>query len=87
MDKEFLLEAHRSVNGLLQKLALGMNRKVLNEKIIELTEQLFGQRKASILMLNSETLTLHLEHAPSFPKFYNDKVEGFPAAIGSGSCG
>ncbi|MCZ8497834.1 hypothetical protein O9929_03495 [Vibrio lentus] len=57
MEQKFLLEGHRAVNSLLRKLALGMDRKDLNHKIIQLTEQLFGQRMASILLLNSESKT------------------------------
>jgi hypothetical protein len=51
MEQQFLLEGHRAVNSLLRKLALGMDRKDLNHKIIQLTEQ----RMASILLLNSES--------------------------------
>ncbi|MEF1226763.1 sensor domain-containing diguanylate cyclase [Vibrio fortis] len=87
MEKDFLLEAHRSVNSLLRRLALGLDRKELNEKIIQLTEHLFGERMASILMLNPDTQTLHLEHAPNLPQFYNEKIEGVSIGEGIGSCG
>ena len=87
MEKDFLLEAHRSVNSLLRRLALGLERKELNEKIIQLTEHLFGERMASILMLNPDTQTLHLEHAPNLPQFYNEKIEGVSIGEGIGSCG
>lgn len=87
MEKEFLLEAHRSVNSLLRKLALGMERKELNEKIVQLTEHLFGERMASILLLNTEKQTLHLEYAPNLPHFYNEKIEGVEIGEGIGSCG
>ena len=87
MEQQFLLEGHRAVNRLLRKLALGMDRKDLNRKIIELTEQLFGQRMASILMLNAESQTLHLEYAPNLPDFYNQQIEGVGIGVGIGSCG
>ncbi|WP_210449228.1 sensor domain-containing diguanylate cyclase [Vibrio crassostreae] len=87
MEQQFLLEGHRAVNSLLRKLALGMDRKDLNHKIIQLTEQLFGQRMASILLLNSESKTLHLECAPNLPDFYNQQIEGVSIGAGIGSCG
>ena len=87
MKQQFLLEGHRAVNSLLRKLALGMDRKDLNHKIIQLTEQLFGQRMASILLLNSESKTLHLEYAPNLPDFYNQQIEGVGIGAGIGSCG
>ncbi|MCB5357520.1 GGDEF domain-containing protein [Vibrio lentus] len=87
MEQKFLLEGHRAVNSLLRKLALGMDRKDLNHKIIQLTEQLFGQRMASILLLNSESKTLHLEYAPNLPDFYNQQIEGVRIGVGIGSCG
>ncbi|MEZ9564941.1 sensor domain-containing diguanylate cyclase [Vibrio artabrorum] len=87
MKQQFLLEGHRAVNSLLRKLALGMDRQDLNHKIIQLTEQLFGQRVASILLLNSESNTLHLECAPNLPDFYNQQIEGIEIGIGVGSCG
>ncbi|EDK26995.1 GGDEF family protein [Vibrionales bacterium SWAT-3] len=87
MEQQFLLEGHRAVNRLLRKLALGMDRKDLNRKIIELTEQLFGQRMASILLLNAESQTLHLEYAPNLPDFYNQQIEGVGIGVGIGSCG
>ncbi|WP_286295790.1 GGDEF domain-containing protein [Vibrio apostichopi] len=87
MEQQFLLEGHRAVNSLLRKLALGMDRKDLNHRIIQLTEQLFGQRMASILLLNSKSKTLHLEHAPNLPDFYNQQIEGVEIGAGVGSCG
>ena len=64
MDKDRLLDAHRAVNRLLGKLALGMERDSLNREVIELSEHLFGKRQASILRLHPDTNTLHLEFAP-----------------------
>ncbi|MFS1956657.1 diguanylate cyclase [Vibrio cyclitrophicus] len=87
MEQQFLLEGHRAVNRLLRKLALGMDRKDLNHKIIQLTEQLFGQRMASILLLNSKSNTLHIECAPNLPDFYNQQIEGIGIGVGIGSCG
>lgn len=87
MENTFLLEGHRSVNGLLRKLALGMDRQTLNNKIIRLTERLFGERKASILLLNSKGNSLHLEFAPSLPDFYNQAIEGVGIGENIGSCG
>lgn len=87
MEYLFLLDAHRSVNVLLHKLALGMERTVLNREIIQLTEHLFGKRKASILMLNSESGTLHLEYAPNLPSFYSQAIEGVAIGENVGSCG
>ncbi|MFA0350799.1 diguanylate cyclase, partial [Vibrio sp. 10N.222.55.C6] len=83
MEQQFLLEGHRAINSLLRKLALGMDRKDLNHKIIQLTEQ----RMASILLLNSESKTLHLEYAPNLPDFYNQQIEGIGIGAGIGSCG
>ncbi|MFA0569511.1 sensor domain-containing diguanylate cyclase [Vibrio gallaecicus] len=87
MDQEFLLEAHRSVNSLLKKLALGLDRQALNKKVIALTEDLFGKRKASILLLDPSTQRLHLESAPNLPDFYNEAIEGVKIGVGIGSCG
>lgn len=87
MKQQFLLEGHRAVNSLLRKLALGLDRKELNRKIIQLTEQIFGQRMASILLLNPESNTLHLEYAPNLPDFYNQQIEGVGVGAGIGSCG
>ena len=87
MDKEFLLEAHRSVNQLLRKLALGMDRNLLNQRVIDLSEQMFGQRMASILLVDPEAQTLHVEYAPHLPEFYNQKIEGTKIGVGVGSCG
>ncbi|WP_139684135.1 sensor domain-containing diguanylate cyclase [Vibrio tasmaniensis] len=87
MKQQFLLEGHRAVNSLLRKLALGLERKELNRKIIQLTEQIFGERMASILLLNPESNTLHLEYAPNLPDFYNQQIEGVGIGAGIGSCG
>lgn len=87
MEQQFLLEGHRAVNSLLRKLALGLDRQDLNRMIIQLTEQLFGQRMASILLLNPESKTLHLEYAPNLPDFYNQQIEGIEIGAGVGSCG
>lgn len=87
MDNERLLEAHRSVNGLLGKLALGLERDKLNHEIVTLSEHLFGQRLASILRLDSEKQTLHLEYAPNLPDFYNEAIEGVRVGSTIGSCG
>ncbi|WKY58594.1 sensor domain-containing diguanylate cyclase [Vibrio sp. SNU_ST1] len=87
MKQQFLLEGHRAVNSLLRRLALGLDRKELNRKIIQLTEQIFGQRMASILLLNPESNTLHLEYAPNLPDFYNQQIEGVGVGAGIGSCG
>ncbi|MEF1341782.1 diguanylate cyclase, partial [Vibrio rotiferianus] len=87
MDKDRLLDAHRAVNRLLGKLALGMERDSLNHEVIELSEHLFGKRQASILRLHPETNTLHLEFAPHLPDFYNQAIEGVPIGPEIGSCG
>ncbi|MDF2155558.1 sensor domain-containing diguanylate cyclase [Vibrio sp. CAU 1672] len=87
MNKDRLLDAHRSVNRLLAKLALGMDRSQLNKKVIMLSEHLFGQRKASILRLHPEHSTLHLEYAPHLPDFYNQAIEGVLIGPETGSCG
>ena len=75
MDKDRLLDAHRAVNRLLGKLALGMERDSLNHEVIKLSERLFGKRQASILRLHPDTNTLHLEFAPHLPDFYNQAIE------------
>ncbi|BBL87966.1 hypothetical protein VroAM7_06190 [Vibrio rotiferianus] len=87
MDKDRLLDAHRAVNRLLGKLALGMERDSLNHEVIELSEHLFGKRQASILRLHPDTNTLHLEFAPHLPDFYNQAIEGVPIGPEIGSCG
>ncbi|HFQ5443381.1 TPA: diguanylate cyclase [Vibrio vulnificus] len=87
MYRETLLNAHRAVNQLLRKLALGMDRDRLNREIIELSEKVFGQRKSSILTLRADTKTLHLEHAPSLPMFYCEAIEGVAIGPNVGSCG
>ena len=87
MDKDRLLDAHRAVNRLLGKLALGMSRDKLNYEVIELSEHLFGKRQASILRLQPDTNTLHLEFAPHLPDFYNQAIEGVPIGPDIGSCG
>lgn len=48
MDSMRLLDAHRSINQLLGKLALGLEKDQLNREIVSLSEHLFGSRKASI---------------------------------------
>ncbi|EKO3848247.1 sensor domain-containing diguanylate cyclase [Vibrio harveyi] len=87
MDKDRLLDAHRAVNRLLGKLALGMERDSLNNEVIKLSEHLFGKRQASILRLHPDTNTLHLEFAPHLPDFYNQAIEGVPIGPKVGSCG
>ncbi|GAK23755.1 GGDEF domain protein [Vibrio sp. JCM 19052] len=87
MDKDRLLDAHRAVNRLLGKLALGMERDSLNHEVIKLSEHLFGKRQASILRLHPDTNTLHLEFAPHLPDFYNQAIEGVPIGPDIGSCG
>ncbi len=46
MDSMRLLDAHRSINQLLGKLALGLEKDQLNREIVSLSEHLFGSRKA-----------------------------------------
>ncbi|MGR2667117.1 GGDEF domain-containing protein [Vibrio campbellii] len=87
MDKDRLLDAHRAVNRLLGKLALGMERDSLNHEVIKLSEHLFGKRQASILRLHPDTNTLHLEFAPHLPDFYNQAIEGVAIGPQIGSCG
>ncbi len=87
MENKFLLDGHRSINVLLRKLALGMDRPTLNRKMVSLTERLFGERKASILLLNPQNQTLHLEFAPNLPEFYNQAIEGVGIGEHVGSCG
>lgn len=87
MYRQTLLNAHRAVNQLLRKLALGMDRHSLNCEIIKLSEEIFGQRKASILTLRADTKTLHLEYAPSLPTFYCEAIEGVAIGPNVGSCG
>ncbi len=87
MDKDRLLDAHRAVNPLLGKLALGMERDSLNHEVIKLSERLFGKRQASILRLHPDTSTLHLEFAPHLPDFYNQAIEGIAIGPQIGSCG
>ncbi|MFM2589094.1 diguanylate cyclase [Vibrio sp. TBV020] len=82
-----LLTAHREVNKLLTKLALGMGRTELNRRVVELSECWFGERKASILRLDANTKKLYLESAPSLPEFYNDAIEGVDIGPEIGSCG
>lgn len=87
MDTFRLLEAHRSINQLFGKLALGLEKDQLNREIVSLSERLFGSRKASILKLDPQRKTLHLEYAPSLPGFYNQAIEGVEIGERVGSCG
>lgn len=82
-----LLTAHREVNKLLTKLALGMGKEELNRRVVDLSESWFGERRASILRLDSQHNTLHVEHAPSLPEFYNSAVDGVEIGPEVGSCG
>ncbi|WP_394127051.1 diguanylate cyclase [Vibrio hepatarius] len=82
-----LLTAHREVNKLLTKLALGMGRTELNRRVVELSECWFGERKASILRLDADSCRLYLESAPSLPEFYNEAIEGVTIGPKIGSCG
>lgn len=87
MDSNKLLQAHRAVNSLLGKLALGLEKDQLNQEIISLSEHLFGERKASILRFDPQQNTLHVEYAPSLPDFYNQAIEGVRVGEKVGSCG
>ncbi|EOB3573889.1 sensor domain-containing diguanylate cyclase [Vibrio vulnificus] len=87
MDSMRLLDAHRSINQLLGKLALGLEKDQLNREIVSLSEHLFGSRKASILKLDPQHNTLHLEYAPNLPDFYNQAIEGIEIGQRVGSCG
>ncbi|KLN62818.1 sensor domain-containing diguanylate cyclase [Vibrio sp. VPAP30] len=82
-----LLNAHREVNKLLAKLALGMGKEELNRRVVNLSETWFGERRTSILRLEPKTKTLYLEYAPSLPQVYNDAVEGIEIGPNVGSCG
>ncbi|MEX0333866.1 diguanylate cyclase [Vibrio tubiashii] len=82
-----LLTAHREVNKLLAKLALGMGKEELNRRVVDLSESWFGERRASILRLEPNTAKLYLEYAPSLPKLYNDAIEGVEIGANVGSCG
>ncbi|HAS6348841.1 TPA: diguanylate cyclase [Vibrio vulnificus] len=87
MDTVRLLEAHKSINQLLGKLALGLDKDQLNGEIVALSEVLFGSRKASILKLDPDKNTLHVEYAPNLPDFYNQAIEGVVIGKNVGSCG
>ncbi len=87
MDSNKLLQAHRAVNSLLGKLALGLEKDQLNQEIISLSEHLFGERKASILRFDPQQNSLHVEYAPSLPDFYNQAIEGVRVGEKVGSCG
>ena len=87
MSQEKLLTAHREVNKLLTKLALGMGRAELNSRVVDLSEHWFGERRASILRLEAKTGRLYLESAPSLPSFYNDAIDGVEIGPQVGSCG
>ncbi|MFB9214709.1 sensor domain-containing diguanylate cyclase [Vibrio sinaloensis] len=82
-----LLQAHREVNKLLGKLALGMGQAELNKRVVSLSETWFGQRRASILRLGSNKQQLYLEYAPNLPDFYNQAIEGVHIGPEVGSCG
>lgn len=87
MFREELLKAHREVNSLLTKLALGMGRSELNQKVVAMAENWFGERFASILKLDEAKQRLHLEFAPTLPAFYNQAIEGVEIGPLVGSCG
>ncbi|NOI56377.1 GGDEF domain-containing protein [Vibrio coralliilyticus] len=87
MSYNRLLHAHREVNKLLTKLALGMGKAELNRRVVDLSEHWFGERRASILRLDEPTQQLHLEYAPSLPDFYNQAIEGVEIGENVGSCG
>lgn len=82
-----LLEAHREVNRLLTKLALGMGKSELNQRVVTMAESWFGQRVASILKLDDDKQRLYLEFAPNLPNFYNQAIEGVEIGPQVGSCG
>lgn len=82
-----LLTAHREVNKLLTKLALGMGKEELNRRVVDLSESWFGERRASILRLDRQSQQLYVEYAPSLPDFYNQAVEGVVIGPTVGSCG
>ncbi len=85
MERSRLLNAHRAMNHLLKDLALGMDKDRLNQEIISLSEQMFGQRKASILRLAENKL--YIECSPSLPDFYNQAINGIDIGADVGSCG
>jgi len=87
MNKFRLIDAHREVNKLLTKLALGMGKNELNDSVVSLSERWFGRRKASILRLEAAAGRLYLECAPSLPDFYNQAIEGIEIGPTVGSCG
>lgn len=87
MCHESLLQAHREVNKLLAKLALGMGKEELNKRVVLLSETWFGQRKASILRLGGNQQQLFLEYAPNLPEAYNLAIEGVHIGPEVGSCG
>lgn len=82
-----LLTAHREVNKLLTKLALGMGKEELNRRVVDLSENWFGERSASILRLDRQSEQLYVEYAPSLPDFYNQAVKGVVIGPTVGSCG
>ncbi|UPQ87393.1 sensor domain-containing diguanylate cyclase [Vibrio sinaloensis] len=82
-----LLTAHREVNKLLAKLALGMGKEELNHRVVDLSESWFGERRASILRLDNQDKRLYLEYAPNLPEFYNQAIEGVSIGPNVGSCG
>ena len=86
MYKE-LLQAHRAFNKILRTLALGHSRDIILKQIIEVTEDIYTNRYASILLFNEANGSLHCSNAPSLPEFYNEAIEGIAIGPEVGSCG
>lgn len=82
-----LLHAHRAFNKILKMLALGKGRDAMLEQLIKVTENIYNDRRTSILLLNPDTNTLHCAYAPSLPEFYNEAIDGVAIGPEIGSCG
>lgn len=80
-------QMHKGRAEVLELLYRNYSLPAICDAIVRYIENISEGVRCSILLLNTESGTLHRAAAPSLPDFYNEAIEGMAIGDGVGSCG